>query len=77
MNALKKYYKVLAIPLFEDNYSYIVQGTAKKSLVLVDPANPPVILHYLQNNFATHIVSHILYTHKHWDHAGGSEELRN
>ncbi len=72
MQALKKLYRVIALPLFEDNYSYIIQGTALKSLVLVDPANPTTVLNYLQNNFPQHIVSHVLYTHKHWDHAGGS-----
>jgi hypothetical protein len=32
--------KIIALPLFHDNYSYIVIGTALKKLVLVDPANP-------------------------------------
>lgn len=51
MQALKRYYRVLALPLFEDNYSYIVAGTAKRNLVLVDPANPVVILKFLSSNF--------------------------
>lgn len=72
MIALKKYYRIIALPLFEDNYSYIVQGTSKKSLVLVDPANPTVVMTYLNSYFPHHIISHVLYTHKHWDHAGGS-----
>ena len=72
MQAFKKYYKIIALPLFEDNYSYIISGTAKKSLVLVDPANPIVVLNYLKNNFPHYCISHVLYTHKHWDHAGGS-----
>lgn len=72
MNQLKRFYKVIAVPLFEDNYSYIIQGTAKNTLVLVDPANPTVILSFLKSNFPEHLISHILYTHKHWDHAGGS-----
>lgn len=75
MQALKKSYRVFAVPLFEDNYSYVVQGTAKGRLVLVDPANPTVVLSFLKTNFPQHLVSHVLYTHKHWDHAGGSEEL--
>jgi len=77
MQALKKFYKVIALPLFDDNYSYIVSGTAKNSLVLIDPANPTVVMSFIKNNFPNHIVSHVLYTHKHWDHAGGSEELAN
>jgi hydroxyacylglutathione hydrolase len=73
MQALKRYYRVIAIPLFEDNYSYIISGTAKQQLVLVDPANPTVVLNYVSSNFPQHMISHVLYTHKHWDHAGGSE----
>lgn len=72
MQALKKYYKVVVLPLFEDNYSYIISGTAKQCLVLVDPANPTVVMSYLTTNFPHHVISHVLYTHKHWDHAGGS-----
>jgi hydroxyacylglutathione hydrolase len=75
MQSLKRCYKVIAVPLFEDNYSYVVQGTAKNNLVLVDPANPPVVLSFLKKNFPHHEISHVLYTHKHWDHAGGSLDL--
>jgi glyoxylase-like metal-dependent hydrolase (beta-lactamase superfamily II) len=76
INNLKRLYKIIAIPLFEDNYSYIIQGTAKNNLVLVDPANPTVILAYLKDNFSQYKVSHVLYTHKHWDHAGESLYLK-
>lgn len=75
MQALKRYYKIIALPLFQDNYSYIVAGTAKRRLVLVDPANPDVVMNYLNTNFPEHLISHVLYTHKHWDHEGGSEQL--
>lgn len=69
---IKSCYKVFAVPLFADNYSYIIQGIQKGKLVLVDPANPSVISALLLQSFPHHIVSHVLYTHKHWDHAGGS-----
>ena len=77
MNTIKRYYKVIALPLFEDNYSYVVQGTAKNSLVLVDPANPTVVLSFVKSTFPHHQISHVLYTHKHWDHAGDSLSLCN
>ena len=48
---LQKLYKVIAVPLFGDNYSYIVKGTSQDKLVLVDPANPTVIVAYLNDNF--------------------------
>jgi hydroxyacylglutathione hydrolase len=72
MEAIKRLYKVVALPLFEDNYSYIVSGAAKNTLVLIDPANPSVVMNFVKNNFPDYLVSHVLYTHKHWDHAGGS-----
>jgi hydroxyacylglutathione hydrolase len=77
MQKLLKSYRVIAVPLFEDNYSYVIQGTAANKLVLVDPANPTVVLSFLRSSFPNHSVSHVLYTHKHWDHAGGSLDLYN
>ena len=73
MQALNKFYKIIALPLFGDNYSYIISGTAKKCLVLVDPAVPSVVMNYLTTNFPQYSISHVLYTHKHWDHAGQSD----
>lgn len=70
---LKKIYRIFAVPLFQDNYSYVIQGSKPNELVLVDPANPTVILEFLNKNFSNFQVSNILYTHKHWDHAGGNE----
>jgi len=67
--------KIIAVPLFQDNYSYVVVGTAPRKLVLVDPANPPVVMDYLKRYLPDHTVNYLLYTHKHWDHAGGSEQL--
>ena len=76
LTKLLKGYRVTAVPLFSDNYFYIVQGTAHQRLVLIDPANPDVVLDYIKDNFSQdYLVSHVLYTHKHWDHAGGSSEL--
>jgi|LakMenEpi03Aug12_release.lakeMendotaPanAssembly.Ray.scaffolds.fasta_scaffold621198_1 glyoxylase-like metal-dependent hydrolase (beta-lactamase superfamily II) len=72
---LKKSFRIFAIPLFKDNYSYIVQTSSKEPLLLVDPANPAVIINCLEKYFSDQNVGHILYTHKHWDHAGGSEDL--
>ena len=66
---------IFAIPLFSDNYSYIVQSNPTSPLILIDPANPAVITHCLFKYFPRTPVKHILYTHKHWDHAGGAVEL--
>jgi len=72
---LKKLYRIFAVPLFQDNYSYVIQGSKANELVLIDPANPKVILEFLKRNFESFQVSNVLYTHKHWDHAGGSKQL--
>lgn len=37
---IKKSFRIFAVPLFQDNYSYIVQTNRKDPLMLVDPANP-------------------------------------
>lgn len=73
MIGLANRFKVLAVPLFKDNYSYIVLGTAPNKAVLIDPASPSVVLDYLKRYLPTFQVNCLLYTHKHWDHAGGSE----
>lgn len=72
---IKKSFRIFAVPLFSDNYSYIIQTSIKEPLLLVDPANPDVIIDCLNKYFVNQNVGHILYTHKHWDHAGGSEDL--
>lgn len=66
-------FKILAVPLFADNYSYIIKALTKKSLILVDPANPEVVLDAAKRIFPGIAIKHILYTHKHWDHAGGAK----
>jgi len=48
---LKKIYRIFAVPLFQDNYSYIIEGSKTNELVLIDPANPKVIVDFLQKNF--------------------------
>ena len=43
------------------------------ALLLIDPADPKTILDCLDKYFNDSTVNHILYTHKHWDHAGGAK----
>lgn len=70
---LKKSLRIFVVPLFKDNYSYIVETAPKEPLFLVDPAEPSVVLECLRSYFPNQNVSHILYTHRHWDHAGGAQ----
>lgn len=67
------------------NYCYVVVDKETGKSALVDPAEPSVVLSTLQRISQYHSstfkqqlsVSHILTTHKHWDHAGGNYELYN
>jgi len=43
---------------------------------LIDPADAKTVLDFLDFNFPNLRISHVLYTHKHWDHAGDSKKLR-
>jgi glyoxylase-like metal-dependent hydrolase (beta-lactamase superfamily II) len=47
----KKFYRIFAVPLFQDNYSYVIEGSKSNELVLIDPANPKVIVDFLQKYF--------------------------
>lgn len=71
---IKSSLRIFAVPLFSDNYSYIIQNQSDP-LILVDPANPSLIADCLIKYFAELKVGHVLYTHKHWDHAGGAADL--
>ena len=70
----KNVIRVYVFPLFKDNYSYMVTHKHTNKAVLVDPADPPRIMEFL-SMFKQLDLSHVLYTHKHWDHAGRSIEL--
>ena len=62
--------KVFPIPLFEDNYSYFVLNKNNNQAFLVDPAKSNVIFDYILKEHPKVNISHILLTHKHYDHAG-------
>lgn len=68
--------RIFPIKLFEDNYSYLVCSPYSNNCCLIDPADPNTVLSFL-TNFKNLIINHVLYTHKHWDHAGGAKNLQN
>jgi len=71
--------RVEAFPLFQDNYSYVLldesQHGPSRVIVAVDPADPDTFLEQLHARLAVRQPTHVLTTHKHWDHAGGNSEL--
>ena len=68
--------RIFPIRLFEDNYAYLVCSPFSGRSCLIDPADVNKVLDFL-SNFKNLTINHILYTHKHWDHASGSKNLFN
>ncbi|BFY98046.1 hypothetical protein BsWGS_01085 [Bradybaena similaris] len=65
---------ILPIPMLNDNYAYLVSDTKNNKSVIIDPGNAEAVQKVLaQRNIRPEA---ILATHKHWDHVGGSKELR-
>lgn len=63
------------VPMFNDNYGYIFVDRDTKMTALVDPADSKPIIHYLKENNI--VPDMLLCTHKHQDHSGGNERLKN
>ncbi|NMW84980.1 hydroxyacylglutathione hydrolase [Peptoniphilus sp. AGMB00490] len=59
------------IKAFEDNYIWTIEREDK--IIVVDPGDSVPVLNYLKNK---KLVA-ILLTHKHMDHVGGVQELKN
>ncbi|OLR65461.1 hydroxyacylglutathione hydrolase [Peptoniphilus porci] len=59
------------IKAFEDNYIWTIEKEDK--IIVVDPGDSVPVLNYLKNK---KLVA-ILLTHKHMDHVGGVQELKN
>jgi len=68
-------FTVQPIPTLDDNYAYLIIDTATKSAALVDPAEPDIAIAALKEHDGVNI-THVLTTHKHWDHAQGNGEVK-
>lgn len=70
---------VVPVPMFADNYAYLILSIAAGKAVAVDAADPWSVLRLLKEiRTQLHIpfvLSDLLTTHKHWDHAGGNATL--
>lgn len=66
---LKPALRVRALPLFEDNYAWEVLDQVRNLSFLVDPANHEATKAQLAEGSE---VGAVLFTHRHWDHAGDS-----
>ncbi|MFR8927272.1 hydroxyacylglutathione hydrolase [Peptoniphilus senegalensis] len=59
------------IKAFNDNYIWTIENDGKT--LVVDPGDASPVIDYLKNRK----LDYILLTHKHMDHVGGVEELKN
>ncbi|MCX7121226.1 MAG: hydroxyacylglutathione hydrolase [Gammaproteobacteria bacterium] len=64
---------IYPIPIFKDNYIWILVDDACKKAVIVDPGDARPVFDFLNQKNITPIA--ILLTHKHTDHTGGIGEL--
>ncbi|EDO06817.1 putative hydroxyacylglutathione hydrolase [Babesia bovis T2Bo] len=65
--------EVITVPLFQDNYGYIVVDPDGKHAFCVDPAEPRKILSVIDERKLT--LKAVFCTHKHHDHSGGNLEM--
>jgi len=61
---------VFLIPMFKDNYGFVLVDRATKLSACIDPAQPERIIDFIEENNLKNDV--VLCTHKHNDHAGGN-----
>ncbi|KAK4203348.1 putative hydroxyacylglutathione hydrolase, cytoplasmic isozyme [Triangularia verruculosa] len=68
---------IRSIPMWSDNYAYLVVDDKSKDAVIIDPAHPPEVLPALQEAISNKEVNltAIVNTHHHHDHAGGNEGI--
>lgn len=66
--------KVDLIPIFDDNYVFVLIDEGLRHALVVDPGDAAAVQEYLEKNDLQ--LQGILLTHHHHDHVGGVEELR-
>jgi len=66
---------VFIVPMWTDNYGYIVQDRITKDAAAVDPGDPQAMLNAAKSLGIN--INQLWITHKHNDHVGGNVELVN
>lgn len=65
--------KVITIPIFEDNYVYLLTDDSKKTFILDPGLAKPVIDVVAELDL---VPTHVLITHSHQDHIGGVKDIQ-
>lgn len=66
---------VKLLPIFKDNYIFVIENHETNEVVVVDPGDAGPVLEYFNSNPHLQPVG-ILLTHHHSDHVGGAKELQ-
>lgn len=67
--------EVVRVPMFSDNYGWILRDKETNQTAAVDPAEPEAIARALQER--SWKLDYILNTHHHHDHVGGNTSLKS
>lgn len=59
-------FTILALPALRNNYIWVLTVPRLASCVVIDPGDPDVVNHFLEQQ--GYQLRHILVTHHHWDH---------
>jgi hydroxyacylglutathione hydrolase len=65
-------FRVIQIPVWQDNYAYILEAENGETALVDSPEAAPILAH-LQNSSRT--LNHIFNTHHHPDHVGANSDL--
>mmetsp|Transcript_8298 Transcript_8298/g.12294 ORF Transcript_8298/g.12294 Transcript_8298/m.12294 type:complete len:267 (-) Transcript_8298:956-1756(-) len=74
MKSTKRLLNVKLVPVHSDNYAYILYSNDSKKAACVDPAEPKKVMEAAKKLNVD--ITHILTTHRHWDHQGGNNEMK-
>ncbi|KAJ0978509.1 hypothetical protein J5N97_013983 [Dioscorea zingiberensis] len=66
--------KIYHIPCLEDNYAYLIVDEATREAAAVDPVEPEKVIRAADEAGAD--IKLVLTTHRHWDHAGGNNKMK-
>ncbi len=66
--------EILPLRVFKDNYAYLLIDNTNRQTAVIDPGSAGPIIDALNERNLK--LSHILLTHHHLDHSGGTKELK-